>query len=187
MENVSFTTAVLQSCDFRASSPGARFLYYRQAVPTNYKVWWSKSKGASSQKLPKTEGHLRKQSLLLRSTVSLNILVYISKRIHTHTPTRSWWSKSKGASLSLSLSPIPKRSRCVIQNQQPTTTKHDLNSRYLNSLLGNVRLMRFFRPEQGDHSCRQAYTEQEAPSKPDLQIQRTPNNKNCCAGREFFY
>ena len=45
-EHVSFTTVALQSCDFRARTPGARFPYYRQAVPTNYKVWWSKSKGA---------------------------------------------------------------------------------------------------------------------------------------------
>ena len=72
------------------------------------------------------------------------------------------------------------------QNPQPKTTKRDLNSRYLNSLLRNVRLKRFYGTEQGDHSCKQAYTEQEVPPKPALQNQGTPNNKNCFAGRVFF-
>ena len=82
---------------------------------------------------------------------------------------RGWWSRSKGAS-----------------NPQPKTTKRDLNSRYLNSLLRNVCLKRFYGTEQGDHSCKQAYTEQEVPPKPALQNQGTPNNKNCFAGRVFF-
>ena len=74
----------------------------------------------------------------------------------------------------------------MTQNPQPKTTKRDLNSRYLNSLLRNVRLKRFYGTEQGDHSCKQAYTEQEVPPKPALQNQGTPNNKNCFAGRVFF-
>ena len=49
-----------------------------------------------------------------------------------------------------------------------------------------MRLKRFYGTEQGDHSCKQAYTEQEVPPKPALQNQGTPNNKNCFAGRVFF-
>ena len=137
-EHVSFTTAVLQSCDFRARAPGARFLYY----------------GCTTK--------LRLSSLSSGSTFPL----------HGCTTKLRLSSQSSGNTFT--------------QNPQPKTTKRDLNSRYLNSLFRNVRLKRFYGTEQGDHSCKQAYTEQEVPPKPALQNQGTPNNKNCFAGRVFF-
>ena len=147
------TTAVLQSCDFQARAPGTRYLYYgcttklrlssqssgstfplRPAGCANqlisYKGWWSRPKGASNHELPKSKGYPRKPFYYS----GLHSLLLLGPPVVSrHTRTHS---RVAGG-----------------QSQRAPETKSSQKQR-------NVRLKRFYGTEQGDHSCKQAYTEQ---------------------------